>query len=130
MCLFIGWHFGAPFDAILVENVYDWMAWALFSSRPDELNHKERSEMKALVKRLEDEKVGHPFPPGRNPAITCPRISLGTDHRFTFFSLGVYLLFSSTDGARCRSGESVASTIGSVYMYAYSMVTWGTSLAS
>jgi hypothetical protein len=72
----LGWFFGAPFESIYLENVYDWIAWAMFSLKVEDMNRSERAEMEVIVARMED-KVGHKFPPSRNPAVTCARLTLG-----------------------------------------------------
>jgi hypothetical protein len=43
-----GWFFNAPWESIREQNVIEWMAWALFAARTDQMSAAEREELQQM----------------------------------------------------------------------------------
>ncbi|KAF8915233.1 hypothetical protein CPB85DRAFT_1217981 [Mucidula mucida] len=72
------WFLSSDSSAIKRENVIDWLLWAFFEVKAEDVEKEElvewSDEMNSYVEALE-KVVGHSFPPGRNGEVKSMRLS-------------------------------------------------------
>ncbi|TPX64204.1 hypothetical protein SpCBS45565_g06028 [Spizellomyces sp. 'palustris'] len=71
-----GWFLGnISFDQIQRDNISSWVAWAFLDEDLDTIDSDKRVHVDDLVSLIE-ERLGHVFAPGSNPAAKCIRLTL------------------------------------------------------
>mmetsp|Transcript_27254 Transcript_27254/g.34055 ORF Transcript_27254/g.34055 Transcript_27254/m.34055 type:complete len:460 (+) Transcript_27254:117-1496(+) len=72
---FSWWHRGAPFEKIRYGNLFEWLAWSMFTIHTEDLTRTQAESVKNTIKLIE-QKLEYKFPKGFDREVKAVRFTL------------------------------------------------------